>query len=73
MVIKVANNCYQMPRQQANELLKIASEQVPGGIYAIEMIGKGYIELMNEPMTKAQVKAKRREYGKQGVKVYANV
>ena len=62
-----------MPRHEANELLKIASEQVPSGIYAIEMIGKGYIELMNEPMTKAQVKAKRKEYGKQGVKVYANV
>ncbi len=61
-----------MPRSEAKGLLKIASEQVPSGIYAIERIGKGYIELMNEPMTKAQIKEKRKEYGKAGWKVYAN-
>ena len=62
-----------MPRAEAKGLLKIASEQVPSGIYAIEHIGKGYIELMNEPMSKAQVKEKRKEYGKAGWKVYFNV
>lgn len=61
-----------MPTKEAKGLLKVASEQVTCGIYAIEHIGKGYIELMNEPMSKAQVKQKRKEYGKAGVKIYAN-
>ena len=62
-----------MPTKEAKGLLKVASEQVTCGIYAIEHIGKVYIELMNLPMTKAQVKQKRKEYGKAGIKVYANV
>ncbi len=62
-----------MPTKEAKGLLKVASEQVTCGIYAIEHIGKGYIELMNLPMSKAQVKQKRKEYGKAGIKVYANV
>lgn len=61
-----------MPRKQARNLLNVASEQVPQGIYAIEMIGKGYIELLNLPMNSAEIKKKRKEYGKQGFKVYAN-
>lgn len=61
-----------MPRKQAMGLLKIASDKVPCGIYAIEHIGKGYIEMMNKPMTPREIKLKRREYGKIGVKVYAN-
>lgn len=62
-----------MPRKQARNLLKVASDLVPCGIYALEHIGKGYIELCNEPMTPAEIKAKRKEYGKAGIKVYANV
>ena len=61
-----------MTRKQANNLLNVASEQVPSGIYAIEHIGKGYIELMNMPMTPAEIKKARKEYGKAGVKIYAN-
>lgn len=61
-----------MPRKQAMGLLKIASEKMACGIYGIEHIGKGYIELMNEPMTPAQIKKKRKEYGKAGIKIYAN-
>ena len=53
-------------------MLKIASDAVPCGIYGLEHIGKGYIELMNEPMTPKLIKIKRKEYGKQGIKVYAN-
>lgn len=62
-----------MTTKEAKGLLKIASEQVTCGIYAIEHIGKGYIELMNLPMSPKQVKQKRKEYGKAGIKVYANV
>lgn len=61
-----------MPRTQAMALVKTASEYVPCGIYAVEHIGKGYIELLNEPMTPRAIKQKRKEYGKAGIKVYAN-
>lgn len=62
-----------MPRKQVAGLLKIASENVPCGIYGLEHIGKGYVELMNAPMTAKQVKQKRKEFGRAGIKVYANV
>ena len=53
-------------------MLNVASEQVPSGIYAIEKIGKGYIELTNMPMTPKQIKEAVKEYGKQGMKLYYN-
>jgi len=62
-----------MPKGKAIDLLKVASEQVPNGIFAIEHIGKGYIELMNLPMTNAEIKKARKEYGRKGIKVYANM
>lgn len=61
-----------MPRKQAMLLLKQASELVPMGIYGIEHIGKGYIELMNLPLTPAKIKQMKKEFGKAGIKVYAN-
>ena len=59
-----------MPRHQAKQLLKIASELVPSGIYAIEH--NGYMELMNTPMTRSEIKKKRKEYGRAGWRIYAN-
>jgi len=72
MIIKVANNLYQMSRKQANKVLEVASEQVPSGVYAIEQIGKGYMELTNIPMTPKEIKQAVKEYGKQGMKLYYN-
>ena len=60
-----------MPRKQAYNLLKTASALVPCGIYGIEK--DGYMQLMNVPMTPAEVKQKRREYGRKGIKVHYNV
>ena len=59
-----------MPRKQAKQLLKVASDLVPLGIYAIER--EGYMELMNEPMLHSEIKRKRKEYGRLGWNVYAN-
>ena len=59
-----------MPRKQAKQLLKVASELVPSGIYAIER--NGYMELMNSTLTHSEIKRKRKEYGRLGWKVYAN-
>lgn len=60
-----------MTEQQKNGLLKLASEQVPCGIYAIRK-GKDYYELRNEPMSVTQMKRARRGYKRSGVKVYCN-
>ena len=71
MKVKIANRLYAMNKKEYQGLLKIAGEQVPLGIYAIE---KGdYAELMNikcESIT--QLKAKGREYRQQGYRVYSN-
>lgn len=60
-----------MKRKEYLGLLKVASEQVPCGIYAIE---KGnYAELANEKCSsKGKVKELKRQYKSNGFKVYAN-
>ena len=55
---------------RAMDLLRLASEEVPQGIYAIQ---KGnYIEMRNDPMTKTQLKKARREYQGRGFRVWCN-
>lgn len=61
-----------MSRKQANKVLEVASEQVPSGVYAVEKIGKGYIEVCDMPMTPKQIKEAVKEYGKMGMKLYYN-
>jgi len=65
------NRTYQMGQQEYLGMLKIASEQVPFGIYAVEK--KGYAELLNDRCTSvSQLKELTRQYKAQGFKVYAN-
>lgn len=71
MRVKVAKKIYAMSRKKFEGLLKIASEQVPFGIYAVEK--NGYAELMNvhvSSMTK--LKDSERVYKSQGYRVYSN-
>ena len=71
MRVKVANRLYDTPRQQYEGLLKIASAQVPFGIYAVEK--DGYAELMNIKVSSTtQLKKQVRSYKAQGFKVYSN-
>lgn len=60
-----------MPRDKYQGLLKIASEQVPFGIYAIE---KGdYAELHNDRLNSmTELKDLRRKFKRAEYKVYAN-
>lgn len=60
-----------MSRKEYQGLLKIASEQVKFGVYAVE---KGdYAELKNGNCTSTtKLKEMKREYKVQGFKVYAN-
>ena len=60
-----------MPEEQAKGLLKLASERVPCGIYAIRK-GRDYYELKNHQASRTQLKKLRNEYRRAGIKVYCN-
>lgn len=65
------NRMYQMNQREFGGLLKIASEQVPFGIYAIEK--KGYVELRCDICTSmSQLKNLTRQFKMQGFKVFTN-
>lgn len=71
MQVNIARRVYSMSRKEYQGLLKVASEQVPFGVYAIEK--KGYAELRNDKCTsRSQLKALTRQFKSQGFKVYAN-
>lgn len=71
MKVKVANKIYRMGKNEYQKILKVASDQVPFGIYAIEK--NDYSELMNiKCMTMTQLKGFVRQYKAQGFKVYSN-
>lgn len=71
MKVKVANRIYQMSQAKYRGLLKVASEQVPRGIYAIEK--KDYAELRCDRCESiTQIKKFRQQFKAEGYKVYAN-
>lgn len=62
---------YSMTKNQAQNLLKMAKEQVPMGIYAIEK--DKILELRNDKCNSVtKVKSLKRQFKKAGFKVYAN-
>lgn len=71
MQVKVAKRLYRMSRAEYQRLLRIASEQVPFGIYAVEK--RDYAELTNDRCGSiTQLKELTRNYKSQGFKVHAN-
>lgn len=65
------NRVYQMTKNQARNLLNLAKEQVPMGIYALEK--EKVLELRNDKcQSKTQVKSLKRQFKRAGFKVYAN-
>ena len=71
MEVKVMNRLYKMSRPEYKGLLKVASEQVPFGIYAIEK--KDYAELRCDKCNSiTQLKDLTRQFKVQGFKVLAN-
>lgn len=65
------NRLYQMNRKEYQGLLKIASEQVPFGIYAVEK--KDYAELRCDRCRSiTQLKSMVQNFKSQGFKVMAN-
>lgn len=62
---------YRMSRKEYEKLLKVASDQVPFGIYAVE--NGDYAELMNEKCKSiTQLKRMTQELKARGFKVRAN-
>ena len=71
MKVKVGTRTYRMNRSDYEGLLKVAKEQVPGGVYAVEK--KDYAELRNDTCeSKSKLKEVIRTFKAQGFKVYAN-
>ena len=71
MKVKVAKKVYQMSQEQYQGLLKVASEQVPFGIYAIEK--KNYAELRCDKCSSiTQLKNMTRQFKAKGFKVLCN-
>lgn len=71
MKVKVASKIYKMSSKEYQGLLKVASEQVPFGIYAVEKAE--YAELRADHCRSiTQLKSLKRQFKVQGFKVYSN-
>lgn len=69
----IGKKLHQMGRTEAQGLLKVASEQVPLGIYAVQKRGKDYIELRKDKCeSRGKLKEMTRQYKTLGWKVYSN-
>jgi hypothetical protein len=65
------NRLYRMSEKEYQGLLKVASEQVPFGIYALEK--QDYAELRNNNCNSiTQLKNLTRQFKAQGFKVHSN-
>lgn len=65
------NRVYRMSREEYQGLLRVASEQVPFGIYALEK--EGYAELRRDRCNSiTQLKGLTRQFRAQGFKVLSN-
>lgn len=71
MKVIINKSVYEMNRKQVDAVLKVASEHIPFGIYAVEK--DGIIELWkNNPKSKTQLKRMVRYIREKGFKVYFN-
>ena len=71
MRVLVNKRIYKMSKEEFRRLLKVASEQVPLGVYAIEK--KDYAELRCDKCDSiTQLKRMTSTFKQQGFKVYSN-
>lgn len=71
MKVIVNNSVYGMTKAQADGVLKVASEQIPFGIYAVEK--DGIIELRKDKCkSEAKLNILIRQFKLKGFKVYYN-
>lgn len=70
--VVIRKRAWKMNKAQVKEILKLASEKVPFGVYAIRK-GADYYELQNLPASsKSEIKDFRKKMRSQGIKVYCN-
>lgn len=71
MKVIIGNHVYDMTRKQSDGVLKVASDQIPFGIYAVEK--DGIIELKKEKcITKAKLETLIRMFESKGFQVHYN-
>ena len=69
--VKVGPRMYEMGQKELDGLLKVASEQIPFGVYAIKK--DNYVELCRDKCNSiTELKKHKRAYKSNGFKVYAN-
>lgn len=71
MKVLVNNSLYEMGRKEYRGVLKVASQQIPCGIYAVEKVG--ICELRKDKFEREDLKKTVEEYEKNGFKVYYNL
>lgn len=71
MKIIINNSVYEMTKQQAEKTIKVASQYVPFGIYAVEK--DGIIELRKDKCkTSKHLNQLKADFIRNGFKVYSN-
>lgn len=71
VIVHILKRVYQMSNAEAEGLLKIASDSVSFGIYAVRKDNQ--IQMLNiKCESKTQLKAETRAWKRQGYKVYSN-
>ena len=71
MTVQIGKRSWKMNRKRFESLLRLGSEQVPFGVYAIEK--NGYAEMRHDHCkSRSELKQLRRAYKARGYKVYAN-
>lgn len=71
VIVHILKRVYQMSNAEAEGLLKIASDSVSFGIYAVRKDNQ--IQMLNiKCESKTQLKAETRVWKRQGYKVYSN-
>ena len=71
VIVHILKRIYQMSNAEAEGLLKIASDSVSFGIYAVRKDNQ--IQMLNiKCESKTQLKAETRAWKRQGYKVYSN-
>ena len=72
ITVAIGKRRYRCNQERAADLLSKASKRVRQGVYAIEDLGSGFIQIVDIPMSVTQIKRMRREYKRRGARIYAN-
>ncbi len=71
MIVHILNKVYETTAKGAEELLKVANEQVPFGVYAVKK-GNQLFMLNMKAQSRTQLKKMIREFKNEGLLVYSN-